>query len=99
MPRCSELPHDGCVEPSRFGPCRVSRSRRRKLQVFRTAVFLVMGAFFLVPIGAMFEFCTRGNGVTAARTLDAWTAIGEVPDLLPAICVSLQLAELTAIAL
>jgi len=77
----------------------VSRSRRRKLQVFRTAVFLVMGAFFLVPIGAMFEFSTRGNGVTAPRTLDAWTAIGKVPDLLPAISVSLQLAAITAVSM
>ena len=77
----------------------MSRSRRRKLQVFRTAVFLVMGAFFLVPIGAMFEFSTRGNGVTAPRTLDAWTAIGKVPDLLPAISVSLQLAAITAVSM
>src|SRR3989441_11974218 len=99
MPCCSEGPRDGCDEPSRFGPCRVSRSRRRKLQVFRTAVFLVMGAFFLVPIGAMFEFSTRGSGVTAPRTLDAWTAIGKVPDLLPAISVSLQLAAITAVAM
>src|SRR6266446_4905530 len=96
---CSEGPRDGCGERSPLGWCRVSRSRRRKLQVFRTAVFLVMGAFFLVPIGAMFEFSTRGNGVTAPRTLDAWTAIGKVPDLLPAISVSLQLAAITAVAM
>jgi len=75
------------------------RSRRLKVQVFRAAIFLVLGAFFLVPIGAMLEFSTRGNGVTAPRTLDAWTAIVKVPELLPAISVSLQLAAITSVAM
>src|SRR5229473_1854322 len=98
--RCSsDEPRDGCDERSLLGRCRMTRSRRRKLQVFRTAVFLVLGAFFLVPIGAMFEFSTRGNGVAAPRTLDAWTAIAKVPELLPAISVSLQLAAITAVAM
>jgi putative spermidine/putrescine transport system permease protein len=77
----------------------VSRSRRLKLQIFRTIVFVVMGAFFLVPIGAMFEFSTRGNSVTAPRTLDAWTAIVKVPDLVDAISASLQLAVITSVAM
>jgi hypothetical protein len=45
----------------------VNRSRRIKLQIFRITVFLVLGAFFLVPIGAMFEFSTRGNSINAPR--------------------------------
>jgi len=77
----------------------MSRSRRLKLQVFRTAVFLVMGAFFLVPIGAMFEFSTRGNSVTAPRNLDAWTNILKTPDLIDAITASLELAAITSIAM
>jgi putative spermidine/putrescine transport system permease protein len=77
----------------------VSRSRRRNLQIFRIAVFVVLGAFFLVPIGAMFEFSTRGNSVTAPRTLDAWTAIVRVPDLTQAITVSLELAVITSVAM
>ena len=78
----------------------MNRARRLKLRVFRITVFLVMGAFFLVPIGAMFEFSTRGgNSLTAPRTLDTWTAIIKVPDLVQAISVSLQLAVITSVAM
>jgi len=75
------------------------RSRRLKLQLFRVIVFLVMGAFFLVPIGAMFEFSTRGNSATAPRTLEAWTNIAKTPDLIDAITASLELAVITSIAM
>jgi len=75
----------------------VSRSRRRNLQIFRFAVFVVMGAFFLGPIGAMFEFSTRGNSVNAPRTLSAWTAIGTTPGLGDAIIASLELAAITSV--
>jgi putative spermidine/putrescine transport system permease protein len=77
----------------------MSRSRRSKLQVFRVVVFLVMGAFFLVPIAAMFEFSTRGNSVTAPRTMEAWTNILKTPDLVDAITASLELAAITSIAM
>jgi putative spermidine/putrescine transport system permease protein len=77
----------------------MTRSRRLKLQVFRVVVFLLMGAFFLVPIGAMFEFSTRGNSVTAPRNLDAWTNIVKTPDLVDAIIASLELAAITSIAM
>jgi len=77
----------------------MTRSRRLKLQVFRVAVLLVMGAFFLVPIGAMFEFSTRGNSETAPRTLEAWTNIIKTPDLVDAITASLELAAITSIAM
>jgi len=74
----------------------VIRSRRVKLQVFRTVVFLVIGAFFLIPLGAMLEFSTRGNSDTAPRTLEAWTNIFQAPGLKDAIVVSLQLAVITS---
>jgi len=77
----------------------LSRSRRTRLQVFRAVVFLAMGAFFLVPIAAMFEFSTRGNSVTAPRTLEAWTNILKTPDLIDAITASLELAAITSIAM
>jgi putative spermidine/putrescine transport system permease protein len=77
----------------------VNRSRLIKLRLFRTAVFLVMGAFFLIPIGAMFEFSTRGNGVNAPRTLDAWTQIAKSPDLVAGITASVQLAAITPVAM
>jgi len=76
----------------------MSRNRRLKLQVFRVVVFLVFGAFFLVPIGAMFEFSTRGNG-DAPRTLVAWQTIFQTPDLVAAILASLVLAVITSVAM
>ncbi len=77
----------------------MSRARRLKLSVFRVVVFLVMAAFFLVPIGAMFEFSTRGNSLAAPRTLDAWKDILRVPDLVQAITASLELAAITSVAM
>src|SRR2546423_5766566 len=76
----------------------MSRNRRLKLQIFRAVVFLVFGAFFLVPIGAMFEFSTRGNG-DAPRTLAAWQTIFQTPDLVAAILASLVLAVITSVGM
>ena len=77
----------------------MSRSRRRKLQVFRVIVFVVMGLFFLVPIGAMFEFSTRGVGEGAPRTLESWTTIVTFPNLVAAIIASLELAAITSLVM
>ena len=70
-----------------------------KLQLFRGVVFIVLGAFFLVPIGAMLEFSTRGRGITDPRNLDAWKNIVQTPDLTDAITASLQLAAITTVAM
>jgi putative spermidine/putrescine transport system permease protein len=77
----------------------MSRNRRLRLQLFRVVVFLVFGAFFLVPIGAMFEFSTRGNGLDAPRTLAAWQTIFQTPDLVAAILASLALALITSLGM
>ena len=77
----------------------MSRSRRIKLQVFRATVFLLVGAFFLLPLGAMFEFSTRGKSVTSPRTMEAWTNIFQAPDLTKAITVSLELAVITSVGM
>jgi putative spermidine/putrescine transport system permease protein len=77
----------------------MSRSRRRKLQIFRVVVFIVMGLFFLVPIGAMFEFSTRGVGENAPRTLESWTTIVTFPNLVAAIVASLELAAITSVVM
>jgi len=77
----------------------MNRSRRRKLQIFRVTVFLVLGAFFLVPIGAMFEFSTRGNSISSPRTLAVWSNIIQAPDLVQAITASLELAVITSVAM
>jgi putative spermidine/putrescine transport system permease protein len=77
----------------------MSRSRRIKLQVFRATIFILLGAFFLLPIGAMFEFSTRGNSVTAPRTMEAWSAIFQTADLVKAITASLELALITSVGM
>src|SRR6266568_3775863 len=77
----------------------MTRARRLRLRVFRVIVLVLGGAFFLVPIGAMFEFSTRGNRVGAPRTLEAWTTIVTYPDLLGAIRDSLGLAAITSVGM
>jgi putative spermidine/putrescine transport system permease protein len=77
----------------------VSRARRLRLRIFRAVVFLLLGAFFLVPIGAMFEFSTRGVGENAPRTLGAWLTIGQYPELVAAIIASLELAVITSVGM
>ncbi len=77
----------------------MTRSRRFKLQLFRITVFIVLGAFFLVPIGAMLEFSTRGNAIDAPRNLDAWKNIVQTPELVSAITASLELAVITCLAM
>ena len=72
-------------------------ARRVRLQILRAVIFLFAAAFFLVPIGAMFEFSTRGIGVTAPRTLSAWAAIPSTPELATAITASLELAAITSV--
>ena len=82
----------------------VHRTRRIRLQVFRYTVFAAAAVFFLVPIGAMFEFSTRGN--SGERTLVYWQSIINYPDLIDfnfglvpdaAINASLELALITSV--
>lgn len=75
----------------------VQRSRRMKLQIFRIAMLLAAAVFFLVPIGAMFEFSTRGN--YGERTIEYWLTIPSYPDMISAIVASLQLAVITSAAM
>jgi putative spermidine/putrescine transport system permease protein len=75
------------------------RTRRQKLLVFRTVVFIAAGLFFLVPLFAMFEFTTRGRLLTDPRNLDAWKSIVTYPDLVAAIVASVQLAAITSLAM
>jgi len=73
------------------------KAGRVRFQVFRGVMLVVFGAFFLLPIGAMFEFSTRGNGIGAPRTWAAWTSILTYPDLTNAIVASLELCVITSI--
>ncbi len=74
----------------------MNRRRRARLQVFRVVVLVLLGAYALIPIGAMFEFSTRGAGPTAPRTLDAWKSIVTYPDLISSIVASIELAAITS---
>jgi putative spermidine/putrescine transport system permease protein len=80
------------------------RTRWVKLQVFRYVVFLMSAVFFLVPLGAMLEFSTRGN--SGQRTLEYWKSIVDYPEMvgLPVnnptgIIASLELALITSIVM
>ncbi len=77
----------------------MNRRRHRRLQLFRTIVLVVLGIFFLVPIGAMVEFSTRGVGINSPRTLSSFTSILSYPDLTGAIVASLELAAITSAAM
>jgi len=75
----------------------IQRTKRMRLQLFRYIVFVVAAVFFLVPLGAMFEFSTRGN--SGQRTLEYWKSIPTYPDLTTAIIASLQLALITSLVM
>ena len=82
----------------------MTRSGRMQLQVFRVVTLVAAGVFFLVPIGAMFEFSTRGVGENSPRTLASWKAILDFPELVgpltpnsSGIIASLELAAITSI--
>jgi putative spermidine/putrescine transport system permease protein len=77
----------------------MNRRRRRRLQLFRTIVLVILGIFFLVPIGAMVEFSTRGVGINSPRTFSSFTSIFSYPDLTGAIVASLELAAITSAAM
>jgi putative spermidine/putrescine transport system permease protein len=71
--------------------------RARRQRVFRWAVVLVLGVFFLLPLIAMVEFSTRG-GAQAWRLLTDWPQLSETyPDLATGIVASLGQAVLTAL--
>lgn len=73
------------------------RAQQRRLTAFRVVVLVVVGLFFALPMAALVEFSTRGVGLGAARTLDSWRQIGQRPELVQAIVVSLELAVITSV--
>ena len=77
----------------------VNARARRRLNVFRRIVLLLLGLFFLTPLLAMFEFTTRGIGNDAPRTLQAYRDIVTYPELTQAIVTSLELAVITSLVM
>lgn len=70
--------------------------RARRFQLIRYAILVVIGAFLLLPQLSLLEFSTRGIGLTAPRTLEAWRRIAD-PAIIDAILASLELAVLTSV--
>jgi putative spermidine/putrescine transport system permease protein len=70
--------------------------RARRQRVFRWAVLVVLGAFFLLPLGAMVEFTTRDDQ-TWPLLVD-WPKLSDTyPDLAAGIIASLEQAALTVL--
>jgi len=65
--------------------------------VARWAVLLLVGGYLLLPLIAMGEFSTRGD--FGSRSLDAWFAIRDNPNLVGSIIVTLSIAALTAVGM
>ena len=75
----------------------VNARARRRLNIFRYVVLVLLGGFFLLPLFAMFEFTTRGATDSAPRSLQAWRDIVTYPELITAIVTSLELAVITSV--
>lgn len=67
-------------------------------RVFRGALWVVFGLFFLFPLYAMADFSTR-NLLRGGRTLQAWSNLFTDDDLYQSIVTSLSLAVLTVVAM
>ena len=76
----------------------VNARARRRLNIFRSVVLVLLGGFFLLPLFSMFEFTTRGATDAAPRSLQAWRDIVTYPELITAIVTSLELAIITSVA-
>jgi putative spermidine/putrescine transport system permease protein len=67
-------------------------------KVFRAALLVVFGLFFLFPLYAMADFSTR-NLIQGGRTLRAWKNLVVDDELYRAIIISLLLAVFTVVAM
>jgi putative spermidine/putrescine transport system permease protein len=72
----------------------VNARRQFRGGLARWAVLVIVGGYLVIPLVSMLEFSTRGD--YGARTLDAWIAIGQDPNLVEAILTTLVIAALTA---
>ena len=77
-------------------PGSMQASRRRKLNLFRYAVFLIFGLFFLLPLVATARFSLEGQRA-GSWTVQAWGQIATYPGLLSAIEITLELAAITCV--
>ncbi len=71
------------------------RARRHaRRSIARWVILVVVGGYLLLPMVSMAEFSTRGD--FGSRSLDAWIAITEDPNLVEAIVTTLSIAALTS---
>ncbi|GAA2580789.1 ABC transporter permease subunit [Winogradskya consettensis] len=75
----------------------VRAQRVRRQRVLRWVVLVVLGVFFLLPLAAMVEFTTRGDGNTWSLLVDWPQLSATYPDLADGIAASLEQALLTAL--
>jgi len=68
--------------------------RRRRLDAFRTIVFVLAALFFVVPLLTMLRFSLEGTDL-GTWSIEAWRQIFTYPGLLDAITISLELAVIT----
>ncbi|GLY14369.1 ABC transporter permease subunit [Kineosporia rhizophila] len=83
-------------KPTERGPGLRARSAKRA-RVTRALLMVPFALFFAVPLLALVEFSTRATDLYGERTLEAWRAIGDNPELLTALRDSLLLALLTSV--
>ena len=84
-------------------PPGMQASRRRRLNMFRYAVFTVFGLFFLLPLLAMLRFSLEGAklgtwSITAWKQIASYTNSG-IPPLLSAVEITLELAVITSVVM
>jgi putative spermidine/putrescine transport system permease protein len=82
------------VQPA--GQRGMQRGRRRRLNLFRYAMFTIFGLFFLLPLLAMVRFSLEGSK-PGSFSASAWTQIGSTPGLLSSIEITLELVVLTCV--
>ncbi len=73
--------------------------RRRRLNIFRYVVFVLFGAFFILPLLAMLRFSLEGDKL-GTWSLTAWKQIASyqgsgIPPLISSIEITLELAVIT----
>ena len=91
------------IAPPARRPRGMQGRRRRRLNVFRYVVFTVFGLFFIVPLLAMARFSLEGAKL-GTWSLSAWRQIAsyqntEIPPLLSAIEITLELAAITSVVM
>jgi putative spermidine/putrescine transport system permease protein len=84
-------------------PPGMQASRRRRLNMFRYAVFTVFGLFFLLPLLAMLRFSLEGAklgtwSITAWKQIASYSNSG-IPPLLSAVEITLELAVITSVVM